>query len=178
MLHRPGKSAANVEFGIYGFSEYFRASGDKESLDLAISLFHKIEEYSYDSEYGGYLEAFDQQWKELSDMRLSEKDQNFPKSMNTHLHILEPYTNLYRIWKDEELERKIQYETKFLEDKNYIKKQEEYLNLKERIKEEKQERKKGTAELLYGISESGKESDLDSEIVKKLLEEAEDTAAA
>lgn len=40
-------------------------------------------------------------------MRLSEKDENMSKTMNTHLHILEPYTNLYRIWKDPELEKQL-----------------------------------------------------------------------
>lgn len=40
-------------------------------------------------------------------MRLSEKDANERKTMNTHLHILEPYTNLYRVWKDEGLKRQL-----------------------------------------------------------------------
>ena len=38
-------------------------------------------------------------------MRLSELDANYPKSQNTHLHIIEPYANLYRVWKDERLEK-------------------------------------------------------------------------
>jgi len=94
-------------FAIYGLSEYYRATGSDEAKEYAIDLFNLIEKHSFDLENGGYIEALAQNWSKLEDMRLSEKDANFPKSMNTHLHILEPYTNLYRIWKDEQLERQI-----------------------------------------------------------------------
>lgn len=92
-------------FMIYGLSEYARATGDKEALEYAICLFETIEEHSLDKEYNGYIEACTREWGEIADMRLSDKDANFPKSQNTHLHIIEPYTNLYRIWKDERLEK-------------------------------------------------------------------------
>ncbi|MCQ2245676.1 MAG: AGE family epimerase/isomerase [Bacteroidaceae bacterium] len=92
-------------FMIYGLSEYARATGDKEALEYAIRLFETIEEHSLDKEYNGYIEACTREWGEIADMRLSDKDANFPKSQNTHLHIIEPYTNLYRIWKDERLEK-------------------------------------------------------------------------
>ena len=95
-------------FAIYGLSEYHRATGDEEALDYAIKLFHSIEEHSFDKEKNGYFEATTREWKEIADMRLSEKDANERKTMNTHLHILEPYTNLYRVWKNEKL--KIQIE--------------------------------------------------------------------
>lgn len=94
-------------FGIYGFSEYFRATGERESLSLAKELYSLIEKHSYDGTFGGYLEAFGKDWQTLADMRLSERDENYPKSMNTHLHILEPYTNLYRVWKNDGLKEKI-----------------------------------------------------------------------
>jgi len=94
-------------FAIYGLSEYHRATGDREALEYAIMLFKSIEEHSFDKEKNGYLEALTREWNEIEDMRLSEKDANEKKTMNTHLHILEPYTNLYRVWKNDELRKQI-----------------------------------------------------------------------
>ena len=94
-----------IGFMIYGLSEYVRATGDKEALDYAIQLFECIEEHSLDVIYNGYIEACTREWSEIADMRLSDLDANYPKSQNTHLHIIEPYANLYRVWKDERLEK-------------------------------------------------------------------------
>ena len=85
-----------IGFALYGLSEYVRATGDREALDYAIQLFECIENHAFDSEFNGYIEAQTRDWQPIADMRLSELDANFPKSQNTHLHIIEPYTNLYR----------------------------------------------------------------------------------
>lgn len=92
-----------IGFAIYGMSEYARATGDAEALKVAIDLYRCIEKHALDHEYNGYIEAMTRDWQPIADMRLSELDANYPKSQNTHLHIIEPYTNLYRVWKSDEL---------------------------------------------------------------------------
>ena len=100
-------------FMLYGMSEYVRAlrqrpdasvseSDIRKVLGVCISLFTCIEEHSLDEVYNGYIEACTREWGEIADMRLSELDANYPKSQNTHLHIIEPYANFYRVLKAEE----------------------------------------------------------------------------
>ena len=85
-----------IGFAIYGLSEYARATGDREALEYALDLYDSIETHAFDHEHNGYIEACTREWGEIADMRLSELDANYPKSQNTHLHIIEPYTNLLR----------------------------------------------------------------------------------
>ena len=89
-----------IAFAIYGLAEYVRATDDREALEYALDLYDCIEEHAWESEHNGYIEACTREWGEIADMRLSELDAKYPKSQNTHLHILESYTNLLRCLKE------------------------------------------------------------------------------
>ena len=96
-------------FAIYGLSEHYRATGNKESLNAAIDIYRKMIEHAYDSENGGFIGCvecrgvqFDRQWNMF--------DMEYPKTMNTNLHALEALTNLCRVWKDDGLKRHLQEE--------------------------------------------------------------------
>ena len=94
-------------FCMYALSEYYLAFKVEKAKKLAETMFVLMEKYAYDPEFGGYIEAKTADWKETDDQRLSPKDMDVKKSMNTSLHILEALTNLYRIWKDDSVERQL-----------------------------------------------------------------------
>jgi len=101
------KQVYAIAFTIYALSEYYRASGNEAAKQKAVDLFYILVERAYDPIQTGYFEAFTKDWKPIADLRLSAKDANEKKTMNTHLHVLEAYTNLFLIWPDKALEEHI-----------------------------------------------------------------------
>lgn len=81
-------------FAIYALSAYFDLTHESAALDLAYATFSLVESNAKDPVLGGYFEAYSQAWGSIEDVRLSAKEDNSPKTMNTHLHVLEAYTAL------------------------------------------------------------------------------------
>lgn len=103
------KKTYGQAFLIYGLSEYFRLTEDPSCLAMAQELFERIETHAWDDQHLGYFEVMEQDWTLSRKQQLSDEDLIAPKSMNTHLHILEAYTNLYAAWKSPWLARQLEH---------------------------------------------------------------------
>ena len=120
----PKKQLYAIAFALYGMTEFYRASGNKDALGMAVNLYETIEANGFDNKNNGYTEAFSRDWQEIKDFRLSEKDTNECKSMNTHLHIMEAYESLYISHRDKRLKNSLEnivhlFLEKFIDKKNY-----------------------------------------------------------
>ena len=95
------KHTYNQAFALYALGAYYRLTGNEEALELALGIFHLIEEHCTDEE--GYLEAFTIDWQPESNEKLSENGVMADKTMNTLLHVLEGYAGLYQACHDPEV---------------------------------------------------------------------------
>ena len=81
-------------FFIYALSSYYRATGCKAALKLAYEVVDLVEKYGTDDV--AYLETISRDWKSvLRNDELSENGLMADKTMNTTLHLMEAYTELY-----------------------------------------------------------------------------------
>ena len=111
------KHTYHQAFCIYALSSYYEASGKQEALELARKLYELIETRCMDDK--GYLEAFTRDFKPESNEKLSENGVLAEKTMNTLLHVLEAYTELYRVSHDEKVGDRLRWIMDTFADKVY-----------------------------------------------------------
>lgn len=111
------KHTYNQAFSIYALSSYYEASGDKEALDMAYTLYELIETKMRDEL--GYKEAFDESFHEIDNEKLSENGVMASKTMNTLLHVFEAYTELYRVDHNPEVKEHIMWMMDLIAEKIY-----------------------------------------------------------
>jgi|YelNatPaOPRAMG01_1025707.scaffolds.fasta_scaffold00364_11 mannobiose 2-epimerase len=99
-------------FAIYGLAALYDLTKNNEVLDFAKEAFNWIEDHSFDPKYKGYFQfispegvPFDKnssyKTKAYDDVELGYKDQN------SSIHLLEAYTELFNVWKDEKLKNQL-----------------------------------------------------------------------
>ena len=96
-------------FAIYALAAYYELTANADALTLAMDTFALIEANCIDRDAEGYYEAYTREWGKIEDVRLSEKDLNYPKTMNTHLHVLEAYTKLHQVNPDKSVAAALGY---------------------------------------------------------------------
>lgn len=111
------KHTYNQAFAIYALSSYYNASGNEEALNMAKALYQVIERKCRDE--AGYLEAFDRRFQPTDNEKLSENGVMAERTMNTLLHVLEAYTELYRVSRKEDVKQNLKWILDLVADKIY-----------------------------------------------------------
>jgi mannobiose 2-epimerase len=98
-----GKVVYGQSFAIYAFSEYFRATGERRALEYASRTFDLLQKYAADTLHGGYYENLEKDWT-VAPGGFCAGDR---KGLDTHMHLMEAFTNLYAASGEEIHRRKL-----------------------------------------------------------------------
>jgi mannobiose 2-epimerase len=111
------KQTLTQSYFIYALAEYHRATGDRLALEEAIDIFDLVEKYAFDKESNGYFEVFTRDWRRSPDLLLGERSREDEKTMITHLHLVEAYAGLYRVWPEKRMEERLRNILEVFKDK-------------------------------------------------------------
>ncbi len=107
-------------FGIYALAAYYALSQDEKALDLAKEAFLWLDRHAHDALYGGYFSSLTREGQVIlddADQDIFQNIQLLYKEQNTSIHLLEAFTELYRVWPDSLLEKRLQELLQIIRDK-------------------------------------------------------------
>ena len=118
-----GKHLYGISFCIYGLAAAYEATGDPEALALAKKAYRWTDRHAHDSVHGGYHEWLARDGTPVQPHAPSGQVAAGPigplgfKSMNTHIHLLEAFTGLYKVWPNPALRARLEEMLAIVRDK-------------------------------------------------------------
>ncbi len=118
------KHVYGISFGIYAAAAGYEATHDAKVLDLAKRGFQWLDTHAHDTANGGYYEALTRDGKPILESPASNRSDAIGtvygrKSMNTHIHLLEAFTELHKVWPDPAVRRRLDEVFHIIRDKVY-----------------------------------------------------------
>lgn len=105
---RAPKEAYGNAFAMYALAAYYKASGDKEALELAKKAFHWLEQHSHDPVHKGYFQHLQRNGEPVTRPANASSFSDLGyKDQNSSIHLLEAFTALYEVWKDPSLKERL-----------------------------------------------------------------------
>lgn len=108
-------------FAIYALASLYDLTKDESVLEFAKEAFQWLEEHAYDPVNKGYFQFFTRDghhFDKNSGYKCTAGDANEVgyKDQNSSIHLLEAYTELYNVWKDEKLKQRLESILKLIRD--------------------------------------------------------------